>query len=68
MCNCIAEFDAKLKDHNGKIAQAILMRDDKLIARLLVQTEKLDAKKRKPVPAVVATFCPFCGERLADAA
>lgn len=42
MCNCIAEFDEKLKDHNGKIAQAILLRGNALIARLLVQTENVD--------------------------
>lgn len=68
MCNCIAEFDAKLKDHNGKIAQAILLRGNALIARLLVQTEKLDTKKRKPVPALIASYCPFCGEKVTDAA
>jgi hypothetical protein len=31
--------------------------------RFLLATEKLDKKKRKPVPTVTAVYCPFCGTR-----
>lgn len=73
MCDCIAEMNQKLKDHNGRVAQAILLPEkgsNSLRARVLVQTEKLDSSKRKPVPSVIASYCPFCGEssKLADAA
>lgn len=73
MCDCAKEMDNKLKDHNGRLAMAILMPaagSNCLRARLLVQTEKLDKMKRKPVPSVMASYCPFCGEslQLADAA
>ncbi len=66
MCNCADEMDAKLKDHGGKLVRAIALRGNTLIARLLVSTEKTDPKKRKPLPVVAASFCPFCGVRFAD--
>jgi len=68
MCGCNENLDAKLKEHNGRIALAILMPvsgSNKFRARVLVQTEKLDKGKRKPVPNVIATYCPFCGEKAA---
>lgn len=71
MCDCRAKLDEKLKAHNGRIAMAILLPaegSNALRARVLVQTEKLDTKKRKAVPAVMASYCPFCGEHIADAA
>lgn len=71
MCDCIAKLNEKLRPHNGKIALAILLPTEgsnELRSRVLVQTEKLDAAKRKKVPAVMASYCPFCGEHVADAA
>lgn len=72
MCDCIAKLDEKLKPYNGKIALAILLPaegSDALRSRVLVQTEKLDPGKRsKKLPAVMASYCPFCGEHVADAA
>lgn len=70
MCECRAKMDEKLKAHNGRIALAILLPaegSDALRSRILVQTEKLDTKKRNAVPAVIASYCPFCGEHVADA-
>ncbi len=68
MCKCVEEMDKELKSHNGRVALAILMPaegSNRLRSRVLVQTMKLDTKKRKPVPAVMASYCPFCGESLA---
>lgn len=65
MCNCAEEMDAKLAEHGGKLVRAIGLRGNTLIARLLVSTQKTDPKKRKPLPVVAASFCPFCGERVA---
>lgn len=70
MCDCIAKLDEKLKNHNGKIALAILLPaegSNQLRSRVLVQTEKLDSAKRKKVPTVMASYCPFCGEHVANA-
>lgn len=70
MCECMTKMNEKLKPHNGKIALAILLPaegSNALRSRMLVQTEPLDAAKRKKVPAVMASYCPFCGEHVADA-
>jgi hypothetical protein len=65
MCDCRQWMDAKLKEHNGRLAVGIIVGRDSLSLKghLCVETEKLDKTKRKPVPKVFATFCPFCGEK-----
>ncbi len=64
MCECTTRMNEKLAQHNGKIAVAIQITESLgLRSSLMVQTEKLDKTKRRPVPAVLASFCPFCGER-----
>jgi hypothetical protein len=65
MCECVNKFNEKLASHNGRIAMALTMSKDlsEMRARLLVQTEKIDKSKRKPIPAVMASYCPFCGEK-----
>jgi hypothetical protein len=59
-------MNASLAPNNGKLATCLSLTAgrSKLVAHLLVATEKLDKTKRKPVPAVIASFCPFCGTRL----
>lgn len=64
MCECIERMNGSLAQHNGRIAVAIQITPSMdLRSRLIVQTEKLDKSRRKPVPTVVATYCPFCGEK-----
>ena len=64
MCECMKEVNDALKGHNGKLATGFLIRGDMSIGmRLLVQTEKIDAGKRKKVPHVTAAYCPFCGSK-----
>jgi hypothetical protein len=66
MCNCMKEMDEALAKHNGKLATGFqITADMNVVSRLLIATEKIDAKKRKPVPGVMASFCPFCGEKFA---
>ena len=61
---CIADVDAMLAKHNGKLATGFLIHGDLSVGmRLLVQTEKIDPTKRKKVPHVTAAFCPFCGRK-----
>lgn len=67
MCECRQKMDEKLKDANGRLAIAMqVTKDMDLVARYCVETEKLDKSKRKPVPTVVASYCPFCGEKGAN--
>lgn len=69
MCECIEKMNVKLAEHNGKVARAVQVTDSlSLVARTVVQTEKVDKSKRKPIPVMMATFCPFCGEREVPAA
>lgn len=60
-CECVKEFDAYLAPHNGKIATGFLYEKNVLKLTYFVATEKLDTKKRKDIPRVVMTYCPFCG-------
>jgi hypothetical protein len=63
MCECRQKMDEKLKEVNGRLAAAFLITEgNALRVRYCIQTEKLDKAKRKPVPTVVASYCPFCGE------
>lgn len=65
MCNCIKEVNSQLAEHNGKLAIAFGLTADmaSMKMRLMIATEKVDKTKRKPVPALTASFCPFCGEK-----
>lgn len=67
-CKCIEEFNERLAPHNGKIDVALALVDNmtRMVARPQVATRKIDAKKRKPVPVVMAAFCPFCGVNLGE--
>ena len=65
-CNCVALIDAQLKDRNARVATRLVLNfktGDARSTAPLVQLEKIDSKKRKAVPTMVATFCPFCGMR-----
>ena len=63
--SCFKQFDEKLAEHNGRLAMGVqVTKDLGLKARLLIATEKIDKAKRKPIPVVMASYCPFCGEKL----
>lgn len=67
MCDCRETFNGALAPYNAQLATAFrcppggAMR----LEPYLIQIEKLDSGKRarKP-PLVLASFCPFCGEKL----
>jgi len=65
MCECVSEIEKALASKNVRFVMAMAMSPDmsKLTSKLMVATEKIDKKNRKPVPFVTATFCPFCGEK-----
>lgn len=72
MCNCIEEVSEKLKPHGcGLDVPLIIPRDAKAPmppAKVAVRTYRLDFNKRKTPALVVASFCPFCGEKYPEAA
>lgn len=65
-CNCIAEVDEKLKEHNLQLSgYALMMPDFKAI--FTVQTEWIDQNKapkgkKKSPTKMHSSFCPFCGK------
>lgn len=62
MCDCITEVNAKLAESNGEMLTTLWP-----VVRPLMETQKLEPRKRVKPPLVVATFCPFCGEKYAAA-
>jgi len=67
MCSCIATANKFLRDHNGRVKEHMGFTGKmKLTSMLAVQTEKIDPKKRKGPPLLVASFCPMCGEKFPE--
>lgn len=64
-CNCLSDFNERLKEHNTKIDVTFViprnggpMRDFPKI-----ETSKIETRKRVGPVIAVPTFCPFCGQR-----
>lgn len=65
MCKCADAVDAELAAKNGRLAFGFTVREGRMeLTRPLIQLEKLDGKKRGKLPSLVASYCPFCGEKL----
>lgn len=63
-CDCVSKVNAQLAEKGGQLTMALgITSDMNVIGRLLLVTEKTGSK-RKPLPRVTATFCPFCGVKV----
>jgi hypothetical protein len=62
-CNCVADFNTKLREHNTKIVETIgIPRDGSpAFTRPTIRTEKIESRKRAGPAIAMPTFCPFCG-------
>ena len=62
-CNCIEEMDAKLAGHNTKLRVTFgFPRDGSPCYTLpLIDTEKVETRKRVGPALAIPSFCPFCG-------
>lgn len=58
-CDCIDTTDAMLAEHNAQIVSTLFGKPP----RVVIATVKRDEKKRGKPPAMLATYCPFCGVR-----
>ena len=48
---------------NGRLSMTCIIQDDNSLSRaMVVKTERTDGK-RAAAPLVVASYCPFCGEK-----
>ena len=66
---CFVKLNERLAEDNARLAMGFMITESmSLRSRLLVATEKIDKSKRKAPPSVVASYCPFCGEKLGDEA
>lgn len=64
-CNCINKLDDKFREQNLKlVGYAFMMPDFRSV--VTIRTEWVDKSKapkgkRKSPPAMIASYCPFCG-------
>lgn len=60
-CDCIAKVNGHLAAYNTRLTFSLFG------PRVtFIQTDKLDAKKRGKPSLMVASFCPFCGDKYPD--
>lgn len=64
-CDCITATDKLLAEHNATIVATLGLFGAP--SRVAIECEKRDPKKRGKPPRLIATFCPFCGEKYAIA-
>lgn len=62
MCDCIKNTDESLLGYNTALNLALSIKDG-VPNRVIISTRKIDAKIRKGPITLVASYCPFCGER-----
>lgn len=74
MCDCREAVDRRLAFVNARIASGFVANFDDgptrgmELAPPMIVLEKIDNKKRSSLPTLLASCCPFCGERYAEAA
>ena len=64
-CNCLEDFDTKLKERNTRLGVTLCIPRDSgpATVRPTIVTEKVEPRKKGRAVTVLPTFCPFCGER-----
>lgn len=67
-CNCFAQVQEQLKEHNTKLRQEFFFNMKTMSATMskipLLLTEKIDTSKKKPPKKkVFCAYCPFCGKK-----
>jgi hypothetical protein len=61
-CNCIEKIDAGLKAAEQCIDATML--EARKATTMLIRTDKWKHENRRGKPTrIIATFCPFCGEK-----
>lgn len=62
-CRCVELVNKQLSVRNARVEQRFMMSDGFGMSAPLVQLEKIDQSKRKVLPTVIASYCPFCGRK-----
>ena len=70
MCDCIAQMNEGLMEHNTELEIPIMTSKASETAynlsastRVVIATEKIESRKRTGPVKLFANFCPFCGEK-----
>lgn len=62
MCNCITQLSGQLKAYNTAIDVSINLSSN-VPVKAIVKTYKDDESKRQKAMTLIASYCPFCGEK-----
>ena len=62
MCECRSIIDTNLKPSNARLAFGFMVSDTMNVSPPMIALEKINPKGKKP-PILVATYCPFCGDK-----
>ena len=64
MCDCAKAVNERLEFSNARIAYGFTFGKGGMgLAPPMIELEKIDKSKRGKPPILLATCCPFCGER-----
>ncbi len=64
MCNCRKEVNDALDEFGAQLAFFFpLSNEHGEDEAVIIKTEAKPGARRKNVPALFSTFCPFCGEK-----
>lgn len=64
-CTCLSTMDAMLAERNTRLIHSVSLGVDGHLGftRPILETEKIEPRKKGRHARVVPTFCPFCGVR-----
>ena len=66
MCKCIEQVNETLKEHNCAVVSSIHLFNPKKPSMVYLQTAILVKKRGAKPIQLMASFCPFCGEKYPD--
>lgn len=60
-CNCSKAVNDRLAESGGELLASLFCDPPRIF---VATTHRAGVKRKKKLPPVVATFCPFCGVRI----
>lgn len=63
ICNCLDQMNEALRPHGGEIMTSLFSEPPRLF---VTTTHLANVKRKRKLPLVVATYCPFCGVKVPE--